>query len=231
MKIDKLQMGLVMGLTMGFSGLSLSATQPSPAPVWIDPGVMVNFGVASKGWADPAFSGQGWTHKSSWGMFKAKQGEKVTLTLNGSAINSLHPGLTVWYRPSNAKGNRGTGLTYVPDHFFSQTNTWYVPDAKDDTTGAMVGTIDMRYVINGFDADGLDPNVNIQKTLPNANVVGYSDGVPGLLVVTFVAAKTGNYEFVTGGIAPFPNTSLNNAMGANLPVGVTLTKVKNNDYK
>jgi hypothetical protein len=223
MKKLMITLSAALAVTQG-SGV-FAATQPVPAPGWMENNATYTLGIASKGWADKGFSGDGWTHKSAWGLFKAKRGEMVTVTADCAAVGSLHPGVTVWFRPKKDKGNRGDNLYYVPDHFYDQTTTWYAQDAKDDTTGAVVGTINMKYVANGYDADGLDPLLNVQKDLPNAKVTGYSDGIPGYLSFSFVAAETGDYELASGGLYPFPKTDLDNSMKKPLNCKFTVSKM------
>jgi hypothetical protein len=210
-------------------GLASAATQPVPAISDFGRGNTLSLGVSSLGWADPAFSNKGWTHKSAWGQFKANKGQKVTITVDGRATNGLHPGLTVFYRPATSKGNKGTGLEYVPDHFFNQTSSWQVDDAVDDTTNAPVGTINMLYVTSAYDADNLAPGFSAQASLKNDQLRGLQDGVPGLLTVTFVAEKTGTYQFVSGGLSPYPISTppIDNSIKKLLPVTYTV-KIERN---
>lgn len=228
--MKKFALSLVCALAVAESASLSAATVPVPAPGFMENNATYTLGISAKGWADPAFSGDGWTHKSAWGLFTAKKGELVTVTVDATAVNSMHPGVTVWFRPKKDKGNRLDGLTYVPDHFYDQSTTWYVQDAKDDTTGAVVGTINMQYVANGYDADGLDPTLNVQKALPNAKVIGYSDGIPGLVTIEFVAAETGNYELAAGGLFPFPNTTIDNSVKKPLQAKITVSKTWRKRY-
>ena len=218
--MKKTIVGFTLVGLLGVTGVVSAATQPAPPIKVIKNGETVPCGVASKGWADPAFSGKGWTHKSSWGQFNAIKGQTVTLVFDGTGAKnngSLHPGSTVWFRPSKCPGtpcpgNKGSGLNYIPDHFYVQTQDWVAINAKDDTTQALVGTIDMKYVLNAYDADGLAPGAVEQTLLPNADVIGIQDGIPGKLKVSFIAEESGTYQFAVGGIDPYPDTKLDNSM-------------------
>ena len=234
---------LVFVAQLAAVGVSVAATVPVPAIQVMKSGVSASFGVASKGWADPAFEGKGWTHKSAWGQFSAIKGQKVTLVLDGTAAKnngSLHPGVTIWYRPAKCPGtpctgNKGEGLKFVPDHFYIQTQDWVMINAKDENTQALLGTIDMQYVLNAYDADGLAPGAVEQTLLPNPSVIGIQDGIPEKLTVSFIAEKTGVYQFALGGIDPYPDTKLDNSMSMSggalaLPVVATFTAERAASY-
>ncbi|MEN9682148.1 MAG: hypothetical protein RLZZ627_2041 [Pseudomonadota bacterium] len=223
--MKKVSIGLAALAMLVQGGIATAATQPVPAISDFGKGNSVSLGVASLGWADPAFSNKGWTHKSAWGQFRATKGQKVTLIVDGRTNTGLHPGLTVWFRPATSNGNKGNGLTYVPDHFYNQTSSWQVDNAVNDTTGEFVGTINMLYVTNGYDADNLAPGYNAQSSLKNGDLVGLQDGIPGYVTVSFVAAKTGVYQFVTGGISPYPVSTppIDNSVKKLLPVTITVS--------
>lgn len=222
--MKKVTIGLASLVMLALGGVATAATQPVPAISDFGKGNTVSLGIASQGWADPAFSNKGWTHKSAWGQLRANKGQKVTITIDGTATNGVHPGLTVWYRPATSKGNKGNGLTYVPDHFYNQTTSWQVDNAIDDTTGAMVGTINMLYVTNAYDADNLAPGYSAQSTLKNGDLAGLQDGVPGKVTVSFVAQKTGVYQFVTGGLSPYPVSvpPIDNSVKKLIPATITV---------
>jgi hypothetical protein len=217
----------VIGLFLAVlvSPIVFGATQPAPPPQIINNGTSINFNVASRGWSDPSFEGMGWTHFSQWGQMKLKNGQTAVITVVSSDAN-VHPGLTVWYRPATQKGNKGKGLTYVPDHFYPQTSDYSQANATDEITKKSIGNIVMKYVVNGYDADGNDPNVNVQtQQLNNPNVAGIIDGVPGTLKLIFTAAKTGIYQFAVGGINPYP-VAVVSAMKSRIPQTVRLEILK-----
>ena len=87
---------------------------------------------------DPSFGGQAWAHTGRWAVFNAKKGKKVTITIeawtdaNLSAyVDGYHPAVSVWKRPIGSITNPSTGVStpltdakYVPDHFFSPTQSY-----------------------------------------------------------------------------------------------------------
>ncbi|MDD5271423.1 MAG: copper(I)-binding protein CorA, partial [Methylovulum sp.] len=168
---------------------SYAATQPGSITAFTDTLTYDVFTVSSKGWRDPAFGDMGWTHKSDWGSFVAKKGQTVTITLI-SETAGIHPGTSVWFR-----GKDDTAPdSYVVDHFYPQNANFTKFGATDESTGASIGDIVMRIKDFGYDLDG-----NSQRA---KGFRGVKDGVPGQLVLTFTAPRTGHYMFVVGGFNP-----------------------------
>ena len=196
-----LRTGLFMALGL-LAGTTQAATLPANAPV-VGNGSVIQGAVTYNSWLDPNEPAKcGWTHKSQWARIRLVTGQTATITVT-SADASLHPGLTVWYRPGNVKGNTGSGINYVPDHVYNQVTDFTAMNATDEDTGKKLGTIVMKYVANGYDADSNNPAINVQQD-QKAGLVGLVDGVPGQLKLQFTAARTGWYEFVYGGLNPWP---------------------------
>ncbi len=212
---------------VGFFGASMvseAATQLSPAPIIFKSGVTKRFVVDSRGWSTLNNAQTGWTHSSQWGQFKAKAGQRVRITIkpaqNDGRMKSLHPAVTIWYRPSSEPGNKGKGLKYVKDHFYPQAADFDQLGGRIENSSESLGTIRMSYVSNGYDADGNDPNISVSATVGEA-VEGISDGVSGQLVKSFIAPQTGVYQFAVGGINPYPE-SLPSAITPIYPVKVNV---------
>lgn len=142
-----------------------------------------------KGWRDPAFGNQGWTHSSAWGKFSAKAGQTIKIK---AKVNNpdIHPGISVWHRgKDDTAPNR-----YVQDHFYAQNANQFVFGAKDETTGEDVGNIVMEIAYFGYDQDNNDKQVKILN--------GIVDGNPGEVELEFIADQSGAYMFVLGGFNP-----------------------------
>ncbi len=162
----------------------------------------------SKGWSDPAFGDMGWTHSSDWGTIKAKKGQKVTIHAVAADVG-IHPGATVWYR-----GKDDTAAdNYVVDHFYPQNANFTKFGATDETSGAALGNIVMRYVTHGYDVDGNS------KKVKRMNPV--KDSVPGQLELSFKAPYAGTYIFVVGGFNP--DASVDTSLKYNIDVTATAT--------
>ena len=197
--------------------MAASASQAAVIPASIFPFDSTNttdtFQVRVKSWHDPAFGDMGWTHHSDWGTVAVKRGQVVTIKL-ATSVAGLHPGITVWYRglSDTAPDN------YVVDHFYAQNSPMFKLGAIDDSTGADIGNIVMKYVAHRYDRD-TDPLLGpIQKALPLMN--GNLDTLPGQLTLKFTAQQTGTYMFVVGGVNPDPVIATSTLKH---PVNVTVT--------
>ncbi|MFM8443241.1 MAG: copper(I)-binding protein CorA [Methylococcus sp.] len=195
-------LALLMGIALILPSTGGAATKLAN-PKTFKSGNTIGFNVTSRGWSDLNFVGQGWTHNSQFGQVKLRKRQTLSIKVI-SADQSLHPGLTVWYRPATASGNNKKGLAYVPTHNFPQTADWDQKNARDEETQKRVGNIIMKYMANGYDADGNDPNINVQEQVQNPKVVSLFDGVPGTVELKFKASKAGVYQFAVGGINPYP---------------------------
>jgi hypothetical protein len=153
-------------------------------------------------WFNLTMGYKGWTHHSSWGYMKLVAGKEVTITVDASANNGFHPGISVWHRPQR-KGL--VPLTYAYDHFYSQwdniveKNVKVGPNEPNDP-GKDLGTMKMYFITNGFDRDGMaDPLPMPFDQGPTTRIV---DGKVGVVSVKFIPQESGYYQFVIGGINP-----------------------------
>jgi hypothetical protein len=213
---------VLLGCALIFPGAADAATKPTNLKVFKN-GTSTGFNVTSRGWSDLNFVGQGWTHNSQFGQFKARKGQTVTIKVI-SANPGIHPGLTVWYRPSNSSGNHRKGLGYVPAHNYPQTSDWNQNNARDEETQKRLGNIVMKYIANGYDADGNDPSIDVRTQVNNPMVVALVDNIPGIVQLQFTAPKKGIYQFATGGINPYPGNYPSSS--SKLPVTVIVTMSK-----
>ncbi|MCF7987499.1 MAG: copper(I)-binding protein CorA [Methylovulum sp.] len=196
---------LLAGIAVASS--SYATTAPGTITAFDNINPEADFSIRYKSWSDPAFGDLGWTHTSKWGSFTAEAGQLVTLTMQADDAG-IHPGSTVWFR-----GDDDTAAdTYVPDHVYSENATQFKYGAVDETTGAAVGNIVMRYVIHGYDQDA--------NTVKNKKLRGITDKVNGRLVFKFKAPYSGSYIFVVGGINPDP--MIDPTVGHNVKVKVVV---------
>ncbi|MFI3158073.1 MAG: copper(I)-binding protein CorA [Methylococcaceae bacterium] len=192
--------------------LAVSASQAATIPGSITEftGTVTDdvFSVKSKGWRDPAFGDMGWTHSSDWGTIHAKKGQ--TVTINSVAADAgIHPGITVWYRGKDDTAQDN----YVVDHFYPQNANFTKFGATDETSGAALGNIIMRYVTHGYDADG--------NTLKVKRMNPVKDDVSGQFELSFKAPYAGNYIFVVGGFNP--DAGVDTSLKYNINVTATVT--------
>lgn len=139
-----------------------TATTPNPPVLHLK-------NVAPTSWVSPSMAYKGWTHNSKWLFLNVLKDKKVTINLdsvipNGGASTGFHPGLTVWNRITKSPVTSPTNY-WVDDHFYKQTASFNVSNAKADTAyalngqtvaaGASVGNIIMEYVTSAYDANGL----------------------------------------------------------------------------
>lgn len=187
-----------------------AATQPTSITEFsgANPGPAV-FSVSPRGWRDPAFGNMGWTHSSQWGQFNAKKGQIVTISITSQAAG-LHPGCTVWRRDRLNTAD----VSYVPDHFYSQSDGMHKWGATDEATGENLGAIIMPIVAWGYDKDD---NIN---TFSRKHRI--TDGTPGTLGLTFTAPARALYQFVVAGFNP--DSGIDPAVKKfNMEVTVTIT--------
>lgn len=162
----------------------------------------------AESWYNPTMGHTGWAHHSSWGWMKLKKGKTVTLTLE-TGVSGFHPALTVWYRHRK----RGSApIDQVNDHFYSQFDDIYDPNAineDDKNQSVRVGSIQMEFVANAFDRDGMD-GINVGGAMIEMLPVQFDqskinrvvDGAAGKVSLTFTPQYNGVYQFVVGGINP-----------------------------
>jgi len=207
--------GLALVATLGMfaASASFAATKPRAAGITTfsrDKTTHV-FQVRPRGWSDPAFGLQGWTHHSDWGQVWARRGDTVTIKLTTATIG-LNPGATVWFR-----GRADTAPdNYVPDHFYHQLGDNIKIGAISEETNADLGNIIMRYVAHGYDKDGNELNITLFNPI--------EDNIPGNLVLTFEAKRTGFYQFVASGINPNLDAGIDPRIRYGLNVEVTVTR-------
>ena len=204
---------IVRFMTLVASGLlmasaSHAATQPASIFTFTQDAADDVFTTKSTSWRDPAFGDMGWTHSSDWGAVEAQKGQIVTIKMDATATPGLHPGITVWYRGADDTA----ADTYVVDHFYPQNANQYKKGVTDETTGEALGDIVMRHVTHGYDADGNTETVRRMRPV--------SDGVSGLLEVSFRAKKTGHYLFVVGGFNP--DAGVDASVKHNVNINVTV---------
>ena len=139
-----------------------TATTPNPPVLHLT-------NVATTGWVSPSMAYKGWTHQTKWLFLNVLKDKTVTINLdsvtpNGGTSTGFHPGLTVWNRITKSPVTNATNY-WVDDHFYKQTASFNVTNAKADTAyalngqtvaaGASVGNIIMEYVTSAYDANGL----------------------------------------------------------------------------
>lgn len=201
---------LILLLAAGLSVASVGHAATIPGSIFEFTGTATDdvFSVKSKGWSDPAFGDMGWTHSSDWGTIQAKKGQMVTIHAV-AADAGIHPGATVWYR-----GKDDTAAdNYVVDHFYPQNANFAKFGATDETNGAALGNIVMRYVTHGYDVDGNSAKLKRMKPV--------KDDVPGQLELSFKAPYAGTYIFVVGGFNPDAN--IDTTLKYNIDVTATAT--------
>ncbi len=202
----KLNRKFINVLAFAIAGLAMPVANAATKPVRIvkftpsAPKSILKVKRAS--WRDPLFGNMGWTHSSDWGKFSTTKGKVIKIKLV-TQVPGLHPGITVWHRGADDTAPDN----YVVDHFYPQNANFFEAGAKDEANGKNIGTISMRIIAHGYDNDGhtngygVDDNGNtILK--PPAGTKGIKDNVPGQMVLTFKAPKSGNYQFVVGGFNP-----------------------------
>lgn len=212
-------LALLMAMAVIFPTVGDAATKLSN-PKTFKNGNVQGFNVTSRGWSDLNFVGQGWTHNSQFGQVKLRKRQTLSIKVI-SSDQSLHPGLTLWYRPGTASGNLKKGLAYVPTHNYPQTADWDQKNARDEETQKRVGNIIMKYMANGYDADGNDPNIDVQQQVGNPKVVSVKDGIPGTVELRFQASKAGIYQFAVGGINPYPVVLANKKFPVTVQVSIS----------
>lgn len=79
----------------------------------------------------------------------------------------------------------------------------------------------MKYMANGYDADGNDPNINVQQQVQNPKVVSLIDGIPGAVELKLQASKAGVYQFAVGGINPYPVVLANKKFPVTVQVSIS----------
>jgi len=186
----KLLAKLTLLSTTGLFALSsFAVTEPTEITRFTPKKNNAMFSSTSKGWSDPKFGNEGWTHSSDWGSFWAKAGQTVTIKVVSETLG-LHPGVSVWRR-----GAQDTAAdNYVVHHFYSQNKNFVKMGGVDEATDLPVGNIVMRIKAFGYDQDN--------NSLVSESLNGIEDGVPGQLVLTFKVPRTGLHQFVVGGINP-----------------------------
>lgn len=171
---------------------------------------------AKASWVSESMGFLGWTHFSKWGFMDLKKGQKVTITLDGTATAGIHPATTVWYRNTKKKAN-DNALYYMDAHSYNQSASVSVRGATDETTKAPVDDIIREFVANTVDADSLGdkfvvdgvsygPYMPLGYNTPGFNNASKTyDKVPGKVALTFTASKTGVYQFAVGALKPDAN--------------------------
>jgi len=191
-----------------FTSTSQAVTKPASIFKFTAKQTADVFSVKSKGWRDPAFGDMGWTHSSDWGTFRARKGSTITIQMVAADVG-IHPGSTVWFRGFDDTAPDD----YVVDHFYPQHANFVKFGATDETTGASLGNVVMRYVAHGYDVDGNSKNVTRMNPV--------NDGVPGRLTLTFTTRHTGNHMFVVGGFNP--DAGVDTSLKYNIDTMVTVT--------
>ncbi|MGR8942514.1 MAG: copper(I)-binding protein CorA [Gammaproteobacteria bacterium] len=172
--------------------------------------------VKARSWYDPTMGFTGWTHTSRWGHMKLKKGKPVTITVE-TDVAGLHPALTVWSRPQK-KGM--APINQMSSHSYSQFNDIFEQNAinnDDPANPVRVGKIQMEFIANAFDRDGMGDSLPEEFDQSMLNRV--LDGKPGMVSLTFTPKVNGVYQFVVGGINPDVGVSAS----ADHPVKVTVS--------
>jgi hypothetical protein len=108
------------------------------SPVALANNTPVTLSIRTSSFSDPAFGYQAWAMHGKWATFNAVKGQKVTITVDGSATKDLHPAFTVWKRPIGTpeqpytwkQGGTTMSMTnltpakYVPDHNFNPMQSY-----------------------------------------------------------------------------------------------------------
>ena len=172
--------------------------------------------VKAQSWYNPTMGYTGWTHHSSWGYMKLQKGKSVTITVE-TDVAGFHPALTVWSRPQK-KGL--ASVNQMNSHSYNQFNNIYEANAvnTDDAANPIkIGKIQMDFIANAFDRDGMGDTLPEEFDQSMLNRV--LDGKPGTVSLTFTPKVSGVYQFVVGGINPDVGVSLT----AFHPVNVTVS--------
>lgn len=186
--------------------------------------------VASASWVSESMGYLGWTHFSKWGFVDLKKGQSITIELDGTAVNGLHPAVSVWYRTSLKKAN-DSSLYNMDAHYYNQFGSVSITSATDDTTKQNVGDISRTFIANAVDRDGLGDKITVGTTtygpyLPaNYDQSGFNkviDGVPGKVTLTFTVPTTGVYQFVVGALKPDAESDAANVKGTKNNIDVTV---------
>lgn len=164
-------------------------------------------------WYNLSMGYKGWTHDSYWGYFKVtpKQvGKKLSISVDASLTNGVHPGISVWYTP---QGAGLAGVKYAYAHFYNQWDDIVESNVKvgaseSEDPGKLLGTFKQYFITNGYDRDGMVFDLNNPEA---ANYYGkfdqslvnrVLDGETGIIKVGFIPLKAGTYKFAVGGINP-----------------------------
>ncbi|MEC4748229.1 copper(I)-binding protein CorA [Methylomicrobium sp. Wu6] len=173
----------------------------------------------AQSWYNPTMGYTGWTHHSSWGYMKLKKGKPVTLTaeVNDAEIAGFHPALTVWSRPQK----RGlASVDQMNSHSYNQYGDIYEANAintDDQANPVKVGNIQMEFIANAFDRDGMGDM--LPEKFDHSMLNRVVDGDAGKVSLTFTPKVSGVYQFVVGGINPDEGLSTT----AFHPVAVTVS--------
>jgi hypothetical protein len=207
--------GLLLVASLLFAAQLQAATALNPAGTFFfDKNTTeADMAVRAYSWCNLSMGYLGWTHHSNWGFVKLIKGKPVALTLT-TAVEGLHPAITIWYRSGTKKLPQ---LPYMSDHFYKQYGDVYQPnvEATDaENNPIKLGNFYLKYITNGIDRDGMtdtDSGTDVPEVLPQeydqSQLNRVMDGTPGQLTITFTPPENGWYQFVVGAINPDPGST------------------------
>ena len=159
----------------------------------------------AQSWYNPTMGYTGWTHHSSWGYMKLTKGKPVTISLETS-VAGFHPALTLWYRPQRSGF---VPVNFMDSHSYNQFRDIYASNVQltdDPANPVRLGKLQMEFVANAFDRDGMPTSLpaEFDQSMLNRAL----DGTPGKVSLAFTPKVSGVYQFVVGGINPDQGVSI-----------------------